>query len=641
MSEAVGIMRQKGGLRRLAGPAVLALSLIANTAGAATGERIELVSKGDSPAGAPSGPSTLGKLSADGRYVVFASPATDLLPGQNDKPYRPGDITPGSWDIFLRDRATGKTTMVSHASSSAVTGGQIGNGDDDSFSPAISGDGRYVVFASGRQNLVPGQTGRGRNIFLYDRLLNTTQLVSHKKGSTREGTNGFSVSSPPVLSADGRFVVYTSDGRGVVSGHDDLSEMILLYDRTTGLNTFVGAVGRHVTMSADGRFVVFYDNDFQIRLYDRLTGTTTLVSHAAGSPQVPANDQSSFVEISADGSAVVYTSWATDLVAGQTDTSRTTDLFLYDRASGQTSLLSRSAASPTGAAGGEPSEPSLSADGRWITFYSTANNMVPGVTDTNGDYDVFLYDRSSGSMKVVSHPSGSSAAAANRRSAFPAISADGSRIAFTSAATDLASLPSGSEGWTSLFLQDRITGTNTFAGLMTRQGLPAPLFLSINPWISADGRAIAFGSASALVPGDANTDWDVYLYGAEASPGGPGTFVPCTFFDTRGAADGPALRSNVRRVVIARGTCGVPSTARSVSVNVTVLQATGKGNLQFYPGNLRKPSSGILRFQKGATRTESFNLPLATNGAGTLAILPFVAGNGTVHVAVEVTGYSE
>jgi len=629
--------------RKLQRLAALALSLIAiaPAAGRAAGERIELISKSNAPTGAPSGLSTLGQISADGRYVVFISPAPDVIPGQVDRPDQPDDpFNRGSWDVFLRDRATGKTTLVSHASTSAVTGGLIGNGNDDCIFPSISADGRYVAFVCRRQNLVPGQgLGDGHNVYLYDRVTNTTKIASHKTGAPNTGTTGSTIGGP-ALSADGRYVGYINDSRQLINGHDDGERKLVLYDRTTGVNSFADVVAADsLRMSADGRFLVYCDSQFQIRLYDRVAGTTALVTHAAGSPQVPANDQSVFPEISADGSAVVFTSWATDLVPGQADGTRTNDLFLYDRASGQITLLSRSATSPAAAVGGEPSEPSLSADGRWITFYSTANNMISGVTDTNNAEDVFLYDRTSGAMTLVSHASGSATTAANLRS-FPAvISADGNRIAFVSPATNLAALPAGSDGWWSLFLHDRNSGANTYVGQTTRVGLPGHNYLSIRPRISADGSAVAFGSFQPLVSGDSNSTWDVYLYGPEASGGGA-PFIPCTLFDTR-ASDGPALRSGARKVLQVTGSCGVPTAARAVSVSVTVSQASNQGNLQFYPGNVRKKPSGMLRFTKNTTRTESFNLPLATNGAGTLALLPTVKGNGTVHVEIVVTGYSE
>jgi hypothetical protein len=114
--------------------------------------------------------------------------------------------------------------------------------------------------------------------------------------------------------------------------------------------------------------------------------------------------------------------------------------------------------------------------------------------------------------------------------------------------------------------------------------------------------------------------------------------TPCTLLDTRRAADRPVLRSNVQRSVTVHGACGVPATAKRVVVKVTTLASSGKGNLRFYPGAVTATPSGILRFEKGATRIETFTLPVGTSGS--LTILPFVAGKGTVHAVVEVTGYS-
>ncbi len=160
------------------------------------------------------------------------------------------------------------------------------------------------------------------------------------------------------------------------------------------------------------------------------------------------------------------------------------------------------------------------------------------------------------------------------------------------------------------------------------------------PLISASGRQVAFTSHVDLLPGDANRRGDAYLFNLDpAPPGGPVTIPPCLLFDTHRPADGPALRSNAARVVKATGTCGVPATATRVTVKVTAFQETGKGNLRFYPGDLAAPSTGILRFSAGQTQSATFDLPVASNGAGSLTILPFVAGQGTVGVSVEVNGY--
>jgi hypothetical protein len=157
--------------------------------------------------------------------------------------------------------------------------------------------------------------------------------------------------------------------------------------------------------------------------------------------------------------------------------------------------------------------------------------------------------------------------------------------------------------------------------------------------ISADGRTVAFTSFSPnLVEADFNGGTDAFLFRlAPLPPNGPVTLPACTLLDTRRPADRPALRSNVRKSVKARGVCGVPADAKSVQVKLTALQGTGKGNLRLFTGSATV-STGILRFAKNQTASGPFTVPLAADG--TFAILPFVAGNGTVQTVVEVNGYS-
>ena len=141
-------------------------------------------------------------------------------------------------------------------------------------------------------------------------------------------------------------------------------------------------------------------------------------------------------------------------------------------------------------------------------------------------------------------------------------------------------------------------------------------------------------TAGCPCPGDYNLVRDVYLWKDED---GTLPLPACKLLDTRRRADRPILASDVPRAVAANGRCGVPVTAKQVVVKAAVFNPSGKGNLRFYPGAVTATPSGLLRFERNATRTETFTLTLGTDG--TLTILPFVAGRGTVHVAVEVNGY--
>jgi len=209
--------------------------------------------------------SWLARISADGRFVVFTSDASNLVPGD----------TNGTWDVFVHDRQTGQTTMVSVASD-----GTPGNGR--SIGVSISGDGRFVAFESEASNLVAGDTNGTWDVFVHDRLTGQTTRVS----VASDGAQGADSSSGGELSAHGRFVVFFSFASNLVPG-----------DTNERMDVFV---------------------------HDRQTGETTIVSVASDGAQGNAN--SSGAAISADGRFVVFTSKASNLVPG--DTNGTWDVFV-------------------------------------------------------------------------------------------------------------------------------------------------------------------------------------------------------------------------------------------------------------------------------------------------------------------------
>src|SRR6185436_2120397 len=159
--------------------------------------------------------------------------------------------------------------------------------------------------------------------------------------------------------------------------------------------------------------------------------------------------------------------------------------------------------------------------------------------------------------------------------------------------------------------------------------------------ISADGAWVAFTSwRTDLVAGDHDGASDIFLHGR---PFGRDFFLlpPCRILDTRLAGQGPALASGVKRTLAAHGSCGIPETARTLAVNVTVAQPAAAGSLTFHAGDLAPEATTTINFGPGQLRSNNAILPLSFDGRGLLAVTPFVAGSGTVHLIVDVSGWFE
>jgi Tol biopolymer transport system component len=282
--------------------------------------RVSVSYNGDPVNSASSAPS----ISSDGSYVAFESTATNLT----------ADDTNGAIkDIFVRDRNTNETTRVSVSYNGDPVNGA-------SSAPSISSDGRYVAFESLANNLVTGDTNGVKDIFVYDRNTGTTTLVSVDSS----GLQGNGISSAPSISSDGGFVVFESLANNLVTG------------------------------DANGVKDIF--------VYDRNTGTTTLVS--VDSSGLQGNGISSAPSISSDGRFVVFESLANNLVTG--DTKGVKDIFVYDRNTGTTIRVSVDSSGFQG--DGASSVPSVSSDGKHVTFESIATNLV--TDDTNGLRDIFV-----------------------------------------------------------------------------------------------------------------------------------------------------------------------------------------------------------------------------------------------------------
>ncbi len=267
-------------------------------------------------------------------------------------------------------------------------------------------------------------------------------------------------------------------------------------------------------ISADGRFVVFSstaanlvpgqideNNVADLFLRDRITGTTVLVSHTAASAVTTGDFTSDSAVISADGRYVAFVSSARNLVAGQVDLQLQPDVFLFDRVTGAVTLVSRSAASPRTVGDAFSDRPAISADGSYVAFASYASNLVPKQKDTNKNQDVFLWDRRAGKTVLVSHVATSAAAApqAGYGQEGPSISADGRWVAFANHGRDLVAGQTGGD-LVNVFLFDRSTGQNL---LVSRANGSATVGAGgIAPVLSANGESVVFESAAPnLVPG--------------------------------------------------------------------------------------------------------------------------------------------
>ncbi len=332
-------------------------------------------------------------ISYDGRYVAFGSDASNLVPGD----------TNGAGDIFVHDRQTGQTSRVS-VSSDGI------QGNNNSFSPAISEDGRYIAFSSWASNLVPGDTG-WIDVFVHDRQTGQTSLVS----VASDGSQGNNSSDDPAISADGRFITYWSKASNLVPDGYNGRLDIYLYDRQTGETSRVsvnadGIGGNgdsyYPDISPDGLFVAFQSSASNldpldtngytdIFIHDLQNGQTTVVSIATDGSQ--ANNYSEGPPaISAGGRYIAFVSKATNLVPG--DTNGNEDIFVHDRQTGQTSLVSVASDGTQGNTNSK--EPTMSNAGRYITFWSGASNLVIG--DSNHAEDVFVHDQQTGQTKRVS-----------------------------------------------------------------------------------------------------------------------------------------------------------------------------------------------------------------------------------------------
>jgi len=393
---------------------------------------------------------------------------------------------------------------------------QGSEGNEVSYRPSLSADGRLVAFDSYATNLVGGDTNTTFDVFIRDRATGATRRIS--VSSAGEQSNGNSYR--PSISADGRFVAFESSATNLVGGDTNGFTDVFVRDRETGKTRRVSVRSDgseanegsdNASISADGRFVAFRSaasnlvggdtNGYtDVFVHDRATGKTTRASVRTDGSE--ANGDTGNPSLSAHGRFVAYVSTASNLVGHDLNTA--SDIFVRDRETGKTSRVSVNSAGVEG--DGYSDWPSISANGRFVAFYSDAPNLVAG--DSNAYEDVFVRDREKGRTRRVSLSSAGDPG--NAASSDPFISAGGRFVGFIS---DASNLVGGDTNLHSdIFVFDRATGRTRRASVSS-DGTEANDGSS-DPFISADGRFIAFSSkANNLVANDNNVVSDIFLRG--------------------------------------------------------------------------------------------------------------------------------
>ncbi|HEY9121584.1 MAG TPA: hypothetical protein VIM80_01175 [Brevefilum sp.] len=428
---------------------MIASLIVFSAAIAAVGDttRVSVDSDGNEGNGHSYGPS----ISMNGRFVAFYSEAANLVAEDENN----------NTDIFVHDRDTGETTLVSLDSDGAQANGS-------SELPSISGNGRYVAFTSYASNLVAGDNPGVRDVFIHDRVTGDTLLVSAALPGQEAGGDSFDAA----FSADGRYVAFSSDAHNLVE-NDIAYTDVFVYELLTGQISRVSvdpdgmqAYGYSFdpSISADGRYVAFVSNasnlvaggtngKYHVFVHDRDTGQNTLVS--VDSDGVQGNDYCYVPAISADGRYVAFHSDSTNLVAD--DTNVNTDVFVHDIDTGVTSRVSVASDGTQGNGGSY--HPSISGDGRYVAYHSISDNLVP--EEGYNVYDIFLFDRSTGKTSRLSVSSDGIEGYANSFSAV--ISSDGGYVAFHSDASNL--VENDNNGFLDVYVHELSTPTVNYVYL--------------------------------------------------------------------------------------------------------------------------------------------------------------------------------
>ena len=491
-------------------------------------------------------------VSTNGRYVLFESVASDLVSGDTNQ----------LGDIFVRDLQTGTTTLASIAADG-------GAGSSYSESPTMTPDGRYVAFVSYATNLVAGDINKIPDVFVRDLQTQTTTLVSVG------ATNTSATIGAPQISADGQWVAYFSTARGMVSGVSNISRgEIYLCNVTTNSTLWPSIqaidlvrsnmqfnsapVPMHPVLSDDGRYVTFacgWTNNATppsgttygtvILQFDALTSATTVIA-TNGCPPDLYNDENYGPEATSDGRFVVYTARVTNNVSAYCT------LRCWDRTSGTNIGVSVNLSGDI-ITNSTSLAPTISEDGRFVTFISDATDLVTN-SISNG-FHIYRRDLVTSSAELMDVNLSGVGATKVWSELFPSMSADGRFVAFS--APDGNLVAADDNGFDDVFVRDTIAATNEIISLRATVISPQSGNAAASPGllsISADGNRVAYTSlATNLVVGDTNRNADVFVWDYIGTTNQLVSVGMDSFSSRGGMSTSPQISADGRYVIFVSG----------------------------------------------------------------------------------------
>jgi Tol biopolymer transport system component len=470
-------------------------------------------------------------ISADGSALALASRATNLDPADADT----------IQDAFVREMGAGETVLVSQSPVEPPV-----NANGESRDPAISADGRYVAFSSMATNIDPDATNNRSDVFVRDTETGLTVLASRDGASGPEGDDS---SVNPSISADGRYVAFESEAENLVAADGDGQPDIFVRDLVANTTTLAsrddgdanaGGFPAEPSISGDGMRIAFDvdiayhpddDNGLNdVYVRDLAAGQTLRVSRPDGVTAADGDGDSRVPDISADGSAVAFESTADNLTGDPTSAFQ--QAFVRRIDDDQTILVSRADGAGGALADRDVREPAISGDGSVVAFQSDSTNLDPDKTSTTTQ--VFVRDLNVLDTDVASRAD--NGAVANDASNSPDLSDDGTYVAFGSSATNLGASNTRPDA----FQRDLAAGETVLASRADGAAGAEGDETSGDPVISEHGRHVAFESnASNVDPADDDPIMDVYLRDVL----GADTVAPQTTI-TGGPAEGSLHNTN-------------------------------------------------------------------------------------------------